>query len=479
MLLDASGNLGLGVTPSAWWSTFKVIDINTTGAIASSGNDVQILTNTFFNGTSFIYKQTQGAARFRINEGQFVWQQAPSGTAGNAITFTQAMTLFSSGNLSIGNTSDNNFRLDVSGNVRIANTLRIDGYDSASGQRAIGFGGNTLGTNPVIYSNGAYLAINSKTSEILYLNESVNSTIALATGGGNVGIGTLSTVGRLTIQQSINDTTGGISIFSLDGNGAIISRVNDGGLTFRNGGFERIRITSDGDVRINHTANFSATFSVKKVTGRTIVNFSNETDADLQITTSDSGAATKFATISPSVSGQQLRIGVNNNNVLIGTTTDSGYRLSVEGSGDSPLRLRNASATGGRFWKVGPDAGSNFIIYNENNNGAYINWTATSWTSNSDSRLKNIIRGIDNATESLLTLNPVIFSWKTDETNKENVGLIAQDVEKVFPQLIDQNSEGMLGVRYTELIPVLVASIQEQQTLIQSLTDRLSALENK
>jgi hypothetical protein len=113
------------------------------------------------------------------------------------------MYIFNSGNVGI-NTGDNDagFKLDVIGTTRISNTLRIDGYDSVGGQRAIGFGGNTLGTNPVIYSNGSYLAINSKTSEILYLNDSVNSTVAIATGGGNVGIGTTSTVGIVEISRA-------------------------------------------------------------------------------------------------------------------------------------------------------------------------------------------------------------------------------------------------------------------------------------
>jgi hypothetical protein len=155
--------------------------------------------------------------------------------------------------------------------------------------------------------------------------------------------------------------------------------------------------------------------------------------------------------------------------VHVGTSGNSGYRLFVEGGGSSPLGLRHSSSASGRFWKVGPDSASNFIVYNENNNGCFISWTATSWTGNSDLRLKNVIRKIENATDDLLTLNPVIFSWKNDNTNKENIGLIAQDVEKVFPQLIDKNSDGMLGVRYTELVPILIKAIQELKEEIEIL----------
>jgi hypothetical protein len=86
--------------------------------------------------------------------------------------------------------------------------------------------------------------------------------------------------------------------------------------------------------------------------------------------------------------------------------------------------------------------------------------------------LKNIISPIDSAVDKLTTLNPVIFSWKSDDTNKENIGLIAQDVKEVFPQVIDTNEDGFLGVRYVELIPVLVKAIQE-------LSAKVTLLENK
>ncbi len=68
-----------------------------------------------------------------------------------------------------------------------------------------------------------------------------------------------------------------------------------------------------------------------------------------------------------------------------------------------------------------------------------------------------------------MTLRAINFSWKIDETKKENLGLIAQDVEKVFPQVVDVIKDGNLGVRYTELIPVLVKAIQEQQKQIEEL----------
>ena len=100
--LDSSGNLGLGVTPSA--STFKNFQINTTGVIGSSAGYVWFGNNWVFN-SGDKYIADGYATLYGSNEGKHEWFIAPSGTAGNAISFTRAMTLDSSGNLLVGATS--------------------------------------------------------------------------------------------------------------------------------------------------------------------------------------------------------------------------------------------------------------------------------------------------------------------------------------------------------------------------------------
>ncbi|UOF82374.1 UNVERIFIED_CONTAM: endo n acetylneuraminidase [Bacteriophage sp.] len=103
MRLDTSGNLGLGVTPSAW-TTFKAIEI-TGGAIAGiATNQLDVVHNAYYDG-SFKYKTTGAAAFYQQAGAQHAWYNAASGTAGNAITFTQAMTLDASGNLLVGTTN--------------------------------------------------------------------------------------------------------------------------------------------------------------------------------------------------------------------------------------------------------------------------------------------------------------------------------------------------------------------------------------
>lgn len=115
--LDSSGNLGLGVTPSAWSQGRAMEFINPGyGLWNGSGSpaSMYMLANAYFN-SGFKYGGTGQASHYYQYQGAHVWSTAPSGTAGNAISFTQAMTLDASGNLVVGNTSPSGMRLGVTG----------------------------------------------------------------------------------------------------------------------------------------------------------------------------------------------------------------------------------------------------------------------------------------------------------------------------------------------------------------------------
>ena len=101
LINDASGNLGLGVTPSAW-SRGTAIEVGALGSAFHGYSDlVSISENTYFN-SGWKYGNTRAATQYILSGGVHYWFNAPSGTAGNAISFTQAMTLDASGNLGIG-----------------------------------------------------------------------------------------------------------------------------------------------------------------------------------------------------------------------------------------------------------------------------------------------------------------------------------------------------------------------------------------
>jgi hypothetical protein len=92
------------------------IDVNTISSFASATNRLQVAYNSYWNGSNYIYKTTAEAARYDMITGQHQWYTAPSGTAGNTISFTQAMTLDSGGRLLIGRTTSdaNNYRIQIS-----------------------------------------------------------------------------------------------------------------------------------------------------------------------------------------------------------------------------------------------------------------------------------------------------------------------------------------------------------------------------
>jgi hypothetical protein len=110
--LDSSGNLGLGVTPSAWNSYFKAMQFGSSGGFvtAPSGTQSQLFlgANGYSDsGGTWRYINSAAATRYWHDAGAHKWDIAPSGTAGDAISFTQAMTLTAAGDLLIGQTSAN------------------------------------------------------------------------------------------------------------------------------------------------------------------------------------------------------------------------------------------------------------------------------------------------------------------------------------------------------------------------------------
>ena len=135
---DASGNLGLGVTPSAWATNIglKAFQFSATGSVYNytfGGNNFTAISDNVYldiNGSS-TYISTNTASQYRQTAGQHQWFQAVSGTANTNITsFTQAMTLDASGNLLVGTTTASNgaARLDVvapTGN-NVSATLKND-----------------------------------------------------------------------------------------------------------------------------------------------------------------------------------------------------------------------------------------------------------------------------------------------------------------------------------------------------------------
>lgn len=177
--------------------------------------------------------------------------------------------------------------------------------------------------------------------------------------------------------------------------------------------------------------------------------------------------------------------------LLLGTTnagvgTATGFRVVGVTSDADRAELGSAASTnGGIGWSMystGAGAYRFYVGY-----GGTIYATSTTITGISDQRLKENIRDLDDGLASVMALKPRKFDWKENKgANIKNArGFIAQEFEQVFPDMIDEwqdpapeGEEPYKAVR-ADLIPTLVKAIQEQQTLITSLTARIEALETK
>jgi hypothetical protein len=357
-------------------------------------------------------------------EGDFVINR--STTSGGSAN-TTVLSLSRDGAATFTGTTGNRLTLYNSGNNGGQNGLLIDSdiYPAISFNNRVG----TIGTAKIVYNTyatgygsaslaGSFLLQGDNAMQFSTGGDNVRMTI---TSGGNVGIGTSSPFAISDVNLTVNGPTGAAIQLGFNGtrygqfyaaNDEVrLSAVANLPLTFYSNNLERMRITSGGDVLVGATSVPSGAVSM--------------------------GTGSVFI----------------NNNLYIGNTAGTGgYAVRFDGYANALYAIwQNASGT---------DQG-----------GVYLSYGATSWTANSDLRLKDINGTIDNALHKIMTLRPVNFSWKSDETKKEMLGLIAQDVEKVFPQLIDENRDGYMGVRYQELVPVLIAAIQEQQSQIEELKE--------
>jgi len=114
-------------------------------------------------------------------------------------------------------------------------------------------------------------------------------------------------------------------------------------------------------------------------------------------------------------------------------------------------------------------------------NGVYLANAGNSWTSVSDERQKDIIEPIENGLTKVNTLRAVIGKYKHDADGVRRSFLIAQDVQAVLPEAVraQEDEEALLGLSYTDVIPLLVASIKELKAINDTLTARIVALENR
>jgi hypothetical protein len=163
LTIDSSGNLGLGVTPSAWVAGYKVLQVGNASWYTDGNANIYLAANTY-QASGFVdtYISSNEAAKYEQINGAHKWFTAPSGTAGAAISFTQAMTLGADGLLQVGTTtggvSDGKLQVRATGTGSgAANTvIGLNVFEETSGNKAgLWFGTMTNSNVGVIGSRTA------------------------------------------------------------------------------------------------------------------------------------------------------------------------------------------------------------------------------------------------------------------------------------------------------------------------------------
>ncbi len=103
----------------------------------------------------------------------------------------------------------------------------------------------------------------------------------------------------------------------------------------------------------------------------------------------------------------------------------------------------------------------------------------------SDARFKSNISELKNSLNKVNKLKPVTYNWNVEENKKnrfsdrDQIGLVAQEVELIFPELVKTTNRGYKAVNYNKLTVVLLEALKEQQIIIENLEKRIQALEQK
>jgi hypothetical protein len=142
-------------------------------------------------------------------------------------------------------------------------------------------------------------------------------------------------------------------------------------------------------------------------------------------------------------------------------TSSKGYSTN---NGSTYVGLTGLASNEGLWFTSGA-----FRVYSSLGVGVYLNNGATSWTATSDERLKTDLKPIENAIDKVAQLRSVTGRFKTDKEGTSRSFLIAQDIQKVLPEAVNEQENGTLGVQYTDVIPLLVAAIKELNAEIKAL----------
>ena len=407
------------------------------------------------SGDVTINANSTGASSFAVNSAGAVAIGA-TGTNGNlALTSLKDMSQTAVGNMS--QTATGNLTQTVSGDVTInANSTGASSFAvNSAGAVAIGATGTNGSLALTSLKNMSQTAVGNLTQTVsgdvsINANSTGASSFAVNSAGG-ISIGATGTNGSLTLTSFKN-----------------MSQTAVGNLTQ----------TVSGDVTINANSTGASSFALNSA--GTVAIGATGTNGNLTLTS--------FKDMSQTATGN-FAINANSSATnAFGITSQGGLILGATGTNGS-LSLNSYQAM-----NIGLGATNGMIITSNaaatNSNHVlqmYCGSTRLYWFDNlgnhtaltsvsalSDNRLKTNIQPIENCLDKVMNLNGVYFNWTDYErSSKRNIGLIAQNVQSVVPELVNDSDE-YLSVNYSQMVAVLIGAIQEQQKQIDELKAKLA-----
>lgn len=469
-LQPSGGNVGFGTLTD----TGEKLQVNGTMKVTGAATFSSSVTAAgSITGSQFLASNTNGITLSDNAVGGFLsygYNSGRTNAAGhnfyNGIS-TELMRLTSGGNLLLGTTTNSGEKLVVTGTsyfsdsvgIGVSPSYKLHVVTAATATRQTLSNISRTTANWVRFTNPQF-SINASMGLILRVfpdSDDRQGAGIIASGGNLNGETNLA----LFVSSGVASSTS-FAAYSTTVNGSAV------GHSFYNGaGTTAMTLTSAGRLILGagDTGELLQVNGTMKVTGDAYA--STKAWVGTNETTSP-GALTVYSTSA----ANQIRI--------VGTTPTTVY-TDIFGSGTPTIVGAVGGVSTTNNFVTGTVVGD-FVVTNQlttkrlycvsNTGGVYLATNATSWTANSDITLKNINSYITNAVDKLMNLSVINYHLKDDITKKEQIGLIAQEVKQVFPEIIEESEIGILGLRYTEIIPILVKAIQELKNEINNLKNK-------
>lgn len=180
----------------------------------------------------------------------------------------------------------------------------------------------------------------------------------------------------------------------------------------------------------------------------------------------------------------KAQVNVNSSGYVGINNTSPSYRLDVSGTVRFVDSSKSLIYSSGSFYTT---AGTSSYLGTSSYYWGYLYATQPFFSYSpvitSDKNFKTDIKEFDSIKDKFSLLRPVRYKLNLPQANGditgggEQFGLIAQEVQAIFPETVVDRGDGMLGIKYTEFIPLLIKAYQEQQAEIESLKARITKLE--